>query len=135
MAGRMLVRALGWCKKTASWKLRLRARRPLDSINAPLVVEAWCDSNFADKSDPRARSHMGWNITVNGVLVVSKSNRQTFTANSTHEAECVALHDCMEQTMMLTVFLEELDFKVARLMTRNCDNNSAVMTYSTEHSE
>ena len=75
VAGRMLVRALGWCKKTATWKLRLRARRPLDNISKPLVVEAWCDSNFADKSDPRARSHMGWNITVNGVLVVSKSNR------------------------------------------------------------
>merc|ERR1712185_646907 len=110
-------------------------RKPLSSIHEPLTVEAWCDSNFADKSDERARSHMGWNITINGVLVVSKSNRQTFTANSTHESECVALHDCMEQMMMITVLLEELGFTVARPMIQNCDNNSAVLTYNTEQPE
>ena len=135
VAGRMLVRALGYVKKTAKWRLRLRPTRTCSSLDEPLIVEAWCDSNFADKSDERARSHMGWNITINGVLVVSKSNRQTFTANSTHESECVALHDCMEQMMMTTAFLEELGFTVDRPMVQNCDNNSAVMTYNTEHPE
>jgi hypothetical protein len=135
VAGRMLVRTLGYVKKTAKWKLRLRATKPLSDITEPLVIEAWCDSNFADKSDERARSHMGWNITINGVLVVSKSNRQTFTANSTHESECVALHDCMEQVMMTTVLLEELGFTVGRPIKQNCDNNSAVLTYNSEQPE
>ena len=78
---------------------------------------------------------MGWNVTVNCVLVASKSNRQTFTANSTHEAECVACHDCMEQMQMTTALLEELGFKVAKPARLNCDNNSAVCTYSTEVAE
>ena len=80
-------------------------------------------------------SFTGWNVTVNGVLVTSKSNRQTFTANSTHEAECVACHDCMEQIQMTAALLEELGFKVARPAILNCDNNSAVCTYSTEVAE
>ena len=82
-----------------------------------------------------ALSDMGWNVTINGVLVASKSNRQTFTANSTHEAECVACHDCMEQMQMTTALLEELGFKVAKPARLNCDNNSAVCTYSTEVAE
>ena len=78
---------------------------------------------------------MGWNVTINGVLVASKSNRQTFTANSTHEAECVACHDCMEQMQMTTALLEELGFEVLKPSVLNCDNNSAVCTYNTEVAE
>lgn len=134
-AGRMLVRALGYVKKSRDWKLRLRATSTSEDWHKPLVVEAFSDSNFADKSDERARSHMGWNITINGVLVLSKSNRQTFTANSTHEAEVVACHDCMEAMMMITALLEELGFEVERPQVLNCDNNSAVATYATEVAE
>jgi len=134
-AGRMLVRALGYLKRTAGWKMRLCARGPIPDLNKPLVVEAFSDSNFGDRSDEKARSHMGWNITINGVLVIAKSNRQTFTANSTHEAECVACHGCMEAMMMLVGMLEELEFKVARPMVLRCDNNSAVGTYAAEVAE
>jgi len=134
-AGRMLVRALGYLKRTAGWKMRLCARGPIPDLNKPLVVEAFSDSNFGDRSDEKARSHMGWNITINGVLVIAKSNRQTFTANSTHEAECVACHGCMEAMMMLVGMLEELEFKVARPMVLHCDNNSAVGTYAAEVAE
>ena len=75
---------------------------------------------------------MGWNVTINGVLVLSKSNRQTFTANSTHEAECVAVHNCMEEMMMTTALLEEIGFKVRRPQILHCDNNSSVQTYGSE---
>ena len=129
------VRALGYVKKTRAWKLRLKAHTATSNWHAPLVIEAWSDSNFGDKSDERARSHMGWNITVNGVLVLSKSNRQTFTANSTHEAEVVACHDCMESLMMLTALFEEMGFTVQRPQLLNCDNNSAVATYGSEQPE
>lgn len=78
---------------------------------------------------------MGWNITINGVLVCSRSNRQTFTANSTHEAECVAVHNCMEEMMMIAALVEELGFKVQRPMTLWCDNNSGVLTYASEMPE
>ena len=36
---------------------------------------------------------------------------------------------------MTTAFIEELGFTVDRPMVQNCDNNSAVMTYNTEHPE
>ena len=81
LAGRMLVRALGYVKRTRDWKLCLRAHVTSTDLDAPLILEAWTDSNFADKSDDRARSHMGWNITVNGVLVVSKSKRLKSNSN------------------------------------------------------
>ena len=45
-----------------SWKLRLKARTTATDMHTPLVIEAWSDSNFGDKADERARSHMGWNI-------------------------------------------------------------------------
>jgi hypothetical protein len=135
LAGRMLVRALGYVKKTRNWKLRLRATSPSPDIKKPLIIEAWCDSNFADKSDPRARSHMGWNVSVNGVLIVSKSNRQTFTANSTHEAEVVACHECMEQIMLTAALFKEFGFEVQVPTILHCDNNSAVSTYATEVAE
>ena len=128
----MLVRALGYVKRTQGWKLRLQAKTPATDLQEPITLEAWTDSNFADKSDERVRSHMGWNITLNGVLVASRSNRQTFTANSTHEAECVAAHNAMEEMMMTTALLEEMGFKVLRPQTLNCDNNSSVMTYGSE---
>ena len=131
----MLVRALGYVKRTRDWRLLLRATTPCKDIATPLKLEAWSDSNFADKSDPRVRSHMGWNITINGVLVCSRSNRQTFTANSTHEAECVAVHNCMEEMMMIAALVEELGFKVQRPMTLWCDNNSGVLTYASEMPE
>ena len=135
IAGRMLVRTLGYVKKTAKWKLRLKATQTAININTPLTIVAFSDSNFADKSDERARSHMGWNITVNGVLVSTRSNRQSFTANSTHEAECVACHNCMEELMMIAGQLEELGFVVNRPIVLYCDNNSAVYTYASEFAE
>ena len=75
---------------------------------------------------------MGWNITVNGVLITTRANRQTFTANSTHEAEVVACHDCMEDVMMHHATFTELGFKIKTPMTLHCDNNAAVLTYATE---
>ena len=133
----MLVRALGYVKRTRDFKLRLEAHTPSSDMSAPLFIEAWTDPNFGDvsKSDERARSHMGWNVTINGVLAVSRSNRQTFTANSTHEAEVVAVHNCMEEMMMITALVEELGFVVKRPLMLHCDNNSAVQTYATEQPE
>ena len=132
MAGRMLVRALGYVKRTKDWKLRLRATHTSNDIDDELIVEAFADSNFADKTDENLKSHMGWNITVNGVLVASRSKRQTFTAVSTHEAEIVACHSCMEELEMTAALFEEMGFKVRRPMVLHCDNNSAVATYASE---
>ena len=74
-------------------------------------------------------------MTLNGVLLASKSNRQSFTANSTHEAEVVACHNCTEEVEMNIGLLEELGFNVARPAIQYCDNNSAVLTYDTEVAE
>ena len=85
------------------------------------------DSSFQSDIDD-SKSVSGYVFTINGGAVSWKSSKQETVADSTMEAEYIALNEAAREVVWMRKFLDELDVipNVENPMTLFCDNNDAI---------
>jgi hypothetical protein len=79
----------------------------LKYTGGPVQLEAWVDSSWSDDVD-NAESQYGWRVDLCGAPVAWKSGLQRCTAQSSTEAEYVALADLICELLFLTSLLAEM---------------------------
>ena len=92
-----------------------------------LVVQWYSDASFqTDKDDSRSQS--GYIFTLNGAAVSWKSSKQSTVADSTTEAEYIALSDAAKEAVWIKKFITELQVvpSIVDPVEVFCDNNGAV---------
>jgi hypothetical protein len=97
-----------------------------------LVLEGWCDANFATCVDTR-RSTTGYVYQLNGTSIVWCSRTQEDVSLCTAESECAALSDAVKDALYLRNFLEELSFPQRDATRIHEDNQSAIAVAHNQH--
>ena len=118
-----LMRLLRYLKQTRDHVLRYT----LDNTDKAGRVYGYTDSDFAPKISYKRRSTTGWTFHVHGGILSGKSKGQSRTADSTAEAELVALNSGAKEAMWLRRAQVELGWEEENSppMTLRCDNNAA----------
>lgn len=75
------------------------------------TIHAYCDSDFAEHRKDR-KSVSGYVIYAQGGPLIWKSKKQSVVAQSSAEAEYIALAECIKDLIWLKMLLWELDVKV-----------------------
>ena len=94
------------------------------SINPPLL--AWSDADWGGDKDTR-RSTSGYVFTLSGGAVSWQSKLQKSVAQSSTEAEYVALSLAAKEGIWIRRFLEETRICSISTITLQCDNKSAIL--------
>ncbi|KAM1515934.1 hypothetical protein ACFX10_014988 [Malus domestica] len=92
-----------------------------------LRVEAYTDADFQSDVDDRS-SNSGYVFTLNGGAVSWKSKKQSVIADSTTEAEYVAVAEAGKELFWMKKFITELGVvpTITSPVTLYCDNNGAI---------
>ena len=92
-----------------------------------LAPIGYTNSDFQSYADLR-KSTFGYVFTLGGTVINWRSIKQSCNANSTMEAEYVAVSKAVKEAVWLRKFLMELGVitKVVDLMILYCDNSGAV---------
>ena len=95
--------------------------------NGDLLMKGYTDSSFQSDIDD-SKSISGYVFTLNGGAVSWKSSKQETVADSTMEAEYIALNEAAKEAVWMRKFLAELGVipNVENPMTLFCDNNAAM---------
>jgi hypothetical protein len=109
-----------YLKQTRDYVLRY-------TLDSPAVVIGFSDSDFAPKGPvgDKARSTSGFVFTFCGGAISWRSKRQTQTAQSTCEAELVALGSAAKEAMWLRGLCKELGLECPLPTSVFCDNDAA----------
>ena len=90
-------------------------------------MTGYTDSSFQSDIDD-SKSVSGYVFTLNGGAVSWKSSQKDTVADSTMEAEYIALNEAAKEAVWMRKFLAELGVipNVENPMTLFCDNNAAI---------
>ena len=114
-----LKRILRYIQGTKSINLEFK------KFNAKKVqVEAYSDASYGSGKDRKSVS--GIFITINNCPIIWSSRKQTITAQSTVEAEYVALSEASKQIAWVSQMLEELGIKYEKPIKMNEDNQGTI---------
>lgn len=111
---------LRYLKGSINFGIKYHANR-----NAPLILEGYCDANFANELSDR-KSTSGYVFLINGSPVTWKSQKQSTVATSTTEAEYIALYSGTKEAIWLRRFLNELLIPQNQPTKINEDNASCI---------
>lgn len=120
--------------KPAHWEAALRVVRYLKSspgqgillrANTPLVLSAWCDSDFGacPHSD---RSLTGWFIQLGGSPLSWKTQKQNVVSRSSAEAEYRAMAETVSEIIWIRELLPALGIPCTAPTTLHSDSLSAI---------
>ncbi|KAE8182692.1 hypothetical protein CF336_g8454, partial [Tilletia laevis] len=115
-----MKRAFRYLAGTIDMKLRIAAHSQDD-------VVAYSDSDFG--GDHSAKSTSGWCVSVYGATVAWGSKLQTLVADSTAQAELIAVWQTSREVMAIRRFFEDLGFRVdgeGQPSVIYCDNQPAI---------
>ena len=90
-----------------------------------MSVTAYCDSDYANSVTDR-KSITGYCVLLNGNLVSWKTKKQTTVAQSSTEAEFMALSDVVKEVKWIIMLLHELNYNVITPVNINIDNKSTI---------
>jgi hypothetical protein len=110
-------RILSYLVDKASWGIRYTKQKTFK-------VVAYSDSNYAEDKDDR-KSITGYVIFVQDGPLIWKSKKQSIVAQSTCEAEYIALAECIKELMWLKMALFELGIPVDGKVIVYVDNRAA----------
>jgi hypothetical protein len=88
-------------------------------------LAVWVDSDWAGCKDTR-RSTSGYVVTVHGNAIIWKSQRQTFPARSTAEAEYIACSEAFADAKWLKTLMNELGEEVQLPIPVHEDNEACI---------
>ena len=120
--------------KVNHWEAALRGVRyvkysPCQGIllkaNTPLIVSAWCDSDWGGCPTTR-RSLTGWFIQLGGSLVSWKTQKHDVVSRSSAEAENRAMVDTFSELLWLRDLLPSLGIKCDYPIILHSDSLSAI---------
>jgi hypothetical protein len=102
--------------------------------NNNINIRAYCDADWGGCVDDR-KSTSGFCIFVNNNLVSWATKKQNIVAQSSTEAEYIALSHVIKQILWLKQLLEELQFTVSLPILTFVDNQSSIQMSSnnTDH--
>jgi len=123
----LLLRIIRYLSHTKDMKLQINGRK---SPN----LTAFCDADFAgDRTDRKSTS--GYAVFLAGNLISWTSTKQRCTAQSTMDAEFVALNECSREVVYIKGLIEEMLGRSIKAMVF-CDNAAAIAISkdSREHS-
>lgn len=112
-----LKNLLRYVWNTRDAKLKYERNVSFDSI-------AYSDSDFAGDRISR-KSTSGYVTTIGNTAVTWKSKKQTITAQSTTEAEYIALNECVREAMWIKLLTEELQSKESTSILVKTDSMGA----------
>jgi len=92
-------------------------------LGGDLKLEGYCDANWITPGDPKSRSISGYIFMLMGP-VSWKTEMQTIIAESTQEAEYVALNTAGKEAVSLIELLHYLGYD--QNLTIMCDNKAAI---------
>jgi hypothetical protein len=97
------------------------------SLDSTKRVHGYTDSDFAPRESPQRVSTSGYAFLLNGAAICCKSKRQTIVAQSSTQAEFIAMAAGANEAMWIRTFLEELQIEPSDSppMDMFVDNNSA----------
>lgn len=114
---KQVKRVLRYIQQTKEYGLMIKPKQ------GDLIIECYTDSDWcSDRNDRKSVS--GVVIFLNGVAVMWKSKKQQVTALSSFEAELYAAVLGMQQVLHLKTLIEELGFKVKKIILL-LDNRSS----------
>jgi hypothetical protein len=90
----------------------------------PIEIICSVDASFA--TGPKKKSITGWSIYVGGSLVYWRTKTQPITAQSSAEAELIAITDAVKNGLWLKRLLQELNLPVKKESVIECDNLPAI---------
>jgi hypothetical protein len=103
-AYRLLYRACQYVKQNSDKCLIYKVRQ-----TNGFHVQAWCDASLGSYTHD---SQTGYIITLNGSPILWRSVVQKRARHSSTEAECSAMHDCLDKLILCMYFISELHVKV-----------------------
>lgn len=117
----------------AHWQAVLRILRYLHGTkDAKLVyktrtddLHAYSDADWASDIDKR-RSCTGYAVIMSGAAITWRSQRQETVAQSSTEAEYLALSSTVNEIKWVTQFINEISNSITDAVTVYCDNQSAI---------
>ncbi|KAL0455137.1 UNVERIFIED_CONTAM: Copia protein [Sesamum latifolium] len=91
-----------------------------------LILEGYSDASF--HSDDNAKSQLDFVFKLNGGVVAWKSSKQDTTADSTTEAEYIAVSEAAKEAVWMKNYIQELGVvpSIAEPIVIFCDNNGAI---------
>ncbi|MBW0563788.1 hypothetical protein O181_103503, partial [Austropuccinia psidii MF-1] len=92
-------------------------------VDKPSVLEGWADSDYANDRKDR-KSISGLIVTVYGNPIFWLSKKQTVVAQSTTEAEFIAMNICSKQLRWLSFLLNDMGISFSKPVLNN-DNSGA----------
>lgn len=118
---------------TEHWEAVLRILKYLrGTMNAKLIyrsrtdgLHAFSDADWASDIDKR-RSCTGYVLIMSGGAITWRSQRQETVAQSSTEAEYLALSSTVNEIKWVTQFIDEINNANPRTTTLYCDNQSAI---------
>jgi hypothetical protein len=122
-AYRLLVRAAQYAKSTAYMGINY----PVRTANA-FHLTAYSDASLASY---RNNAMSGYLICLDGCPVSYRGGRQRKVRNSSTSAECEAMHDCLDTTLLLIYFIRQ--FKCTVKSTVYSDSMDLVKLLLSDH--
>lgn len=125
-------RVLRYLKKTSDVGLTFKLNPHSDNI---VLGPVYADANWAGDLDDR-KSTTGVVMKINGCAVSWMSKKQRTVAQSTAEAEYIAMSMAVKEIMWMRQLLKEMMLEQKDGTVLYCDNNSAIITaqHETQHS-
>jgi hypothetical protein len=115
-----LLRILGYLGKSQGYKLQLGG-----STGSEMELFAYADADWGGETESR-KSRTGYVICINKSPIIWKSKLQTCVAQSSTEAEFVAIAHCSQSIMWLQTFMGELGLPTQRPCMVYEDNQSCI---------
>jgi histone deacetylase 1/2 len=115
-------RVFRYLKGTASLKLQFKST----GNSTPLYqLVSYADADFANDMEKR-QSVGGHVILLNNNLITWKCKKQRLTADSTQEAEYIAMAGCTQAIKWISNLFTELNIQLQLPSILYCDNNAAI---------
>jgi len=93
--------------------------------NASRFISGYCDADYA--GDLSAKSTTGYIILLAGGIISWKSKLQSIIAQSTTEAEYIAINAVIKEAVYIKALLEELGYYYQNKFPIYTDNNGALL--------
>ena len=122
---RLINRIFGYLKGTVDYSITFGGK-----TEAELTLDVWSDSDWMTDPDGRY-STSGTIITLNNGIVYSKCRGQTCVAQSTMEAEYIALSDSVQRAIPVWRILSDMGLNVTPSRIRVLVDSEAAKAYIT----
>ncbi len=107
-AYRLLYRATQYVKQNTNKCIVFKVNNTND-----FHLEAWCDASMGSHTHD---SQTGYIITLNSSRIYWRSVVQKKACHSSTEAECSAMHDCLDKFILCMYFLTQLKVNVTSIL-------------------